>query len=962
MIDHGTPALPSALSVLLFLSAPSIALAAPQADQRSSFEELWLFLDRDGNGAVSKFEGAEAFLFLAGEADRNGDGALSSAEVQAFLGSAREDESEERIGAFIAFDTDQNQELTPGEFPGMLRGNFKAIDADSDGVVILEELLAADKVVPLIDEEPASFSVQGTQADMRGVIGPSTPARVFELLLEHPEVDTIVLRDVPGSMDDDSNLRAALMVWRAGLATHVPSDGEVASGGTDFFLAGKRRSADPGARFGVHSWEGFDQQGVDVPPDDPEHQRYLDFYRAVGIEDSFYWFTLNAAPAEGIHWMTPGELDQYGMLTAGGGMPTRTEDPSFERMLELEGFSTKTVLPLVDGRWPAEASQEATGLETQVRELWDELCYHLPESTRGALSQIRAIRLIGGHDVPPGAVVPVDHPHGEWEVLIAQNALDEDDLLWVLAHEYGHVLSLGDPEVELSEDELHPFPSGPRFGEFFEHYWVDTGLFEMLRKLNPEASMEPQHEERVVSYVRDESGLRPDFVSEFAMVSPEEDFTETFAAYVLRDVSQGSGPIEDGGQDKLGWFASNYPRSAWVPRVPEGPDPVGQIDISTSPDGVVPFPGDADPRIAGVFDRYSKVVAPNGKPIHIFAQSGWQIDQILHARRVLKHLLADIPGSRLGSDKSAIANSMADRRATLVLFDDEPALHRALSGPLGDVELGFQDLRANECPAQGGPDYMVHDTRDAAFEEILHLVHDYGIRPVHPEYDAALHDANLAMQAAGQWDGWPEDEPENHRNEYLAAIYDNYLDLWTVPPTRYEGMPLEPGDIPTGTSHFGTYAHGSRAALREHDPVGFALIEDFLPPHLTYEVVLPEAFSGEFSLRFDPADRYTAKSQHLTRVRAQGSAGVQLRGNDRINHLTAGSGDDLLEGHGADDTLDGGSGADIAVYRGMQAEYEIRVHPDFVEIIDEVPDRDGTDRLHRIESIRFASGDIPVPH
>jgi len=57
--------------------------------------------------------------------------------------------------------------------------------------------------------------------------------------------------------------------------------------------------------------------GADLPPDDPEHDLYLDYYADIGISEDFYWFTLDAAPANSIHWMTAEEMDRYGMLTDG---------------------------------------------------------------------------------------------------------------------------------------------------------------------------------------------------------------------------------------------------------------------------------------------------------------------------------------------------------------------------------------------------------------------------------------------------------------------------------------------------------------------------------------------------------------------------------------------------------------------------------------------------------------------
>lgn len=35
----------------------------------------------------------------------------------------------------------------------------------------------------------------------------------------------------------------------------------------------------------------------------------------MGIPSDFYWFTLEAAPAESIHWMTEEELFQYHITT-----------------------------------------------------------------------------------------------------------------------------------------------------------------------------------------------------------------------------------------------------------------------------------------------------------------------------------------------------------------------------------------------------------------------------------------------------------------------------------------------------------------------------------------------------------------------------------------------------------------------------------------------------------------------
>lgn len=176
--------------------------------------------------------------------------------------------------------------------------------AAGEDVNVVEDLDAGDEAV--------FFEVLGDEAEMYGVIGPSTPDLVSELLEQHPEVDTIVLVDVPGSENDEANIRAAELIHQAGIATHVPADGQIASGGVDFFLAGTTRTYESGAEFGVHSWADSEgRTGDEIPRDDPEHDLFLDFYSEIGIDEAFYWFTLGAAPAEEIHVMTSDELDRF---------------------------------------------------------------------------------------------------------------------------------------------------------------------------------------------------------------------------------------------------------------------------------------------------------------------------------------------------------------------------------------------------------------------------------------------------------------------------------------------------------------------------------------------------------------------------------------------------------------------------------------------------------------------------
>lgn len=166
------------------------------------------------------------------------------------------------------------------------------------------------------DYTPVSFEITGNQAIMTGVIDDTTPDEVLYLIEDHPNVDTIIMLDVEGSVDDEYNIEASLLIYEYSFTIIVPSNGVIASGGVDFFFAGAVRIIEPGGQLGVHSWadsEGID--GDDLPRNHPDHFLYLDYFDAIGISPDFYWFTLSAASPEDIHWMTAAEIQLYGIET-----------------------------------------------------------------------------------------------------------------------------------------------------------------------------------------------------------------------------------------------------------------------------------------------------------------------------------------------------------------------------------------------------------------------------------------------------------------------------------------------------------------------------------------------------------------------------------------------------------------------------------------------------------------------
>ncbi len=192
-------------------------------------------------------------------------------------------------------------------FNAVLRG--AAMAAAAFGVVCLPVLGQAD-------DESAFFEIEGNVAYLSGELGEAIDAKVARLLRDVPDLEWIVTSFVPGS-DTDENLLAGRRIRQADIATYIPADGMIASGGTDFFLAGAERIVEQGACIGVHSWadDSETRQPKDIPRGDEAHRVYLDYYRDIGIDEAFYWYTLSAAPAEKIHWMSDAEIRKYGVAT-----------------------------------------------------------------------------------------------------------------------------------------------------------------------------------------------------------------------------------------------------------------------------------------------------------------------------------------------------------------------------------------------------------------------------------------------------------------------------------------------------------------------------------------------------------------------------------------------------------------------------------------------------------------------
>lgn len=162
----------------------------------------------------------------------------------------------------------------------------------------------------------APFSILNeTTLVLDGEIDSNTERAFDEAIRQNPNTELVIFREAPGSSDDETNLKVGKKLFQLGLNTHVDDNGFIASGAVDLFLAGSKRTLGANTRVGVHSWSDGSNEATDFPRNSSEHLLFIDYYKAIGIEaqlaEDFYFFTINAATADNIHWMTAMEVDTY---------------------------------------------------------------------------------------------------------------------------------------------------------------------------------------------------------------------------------------------------------------------------------------------------------------------------------------------------------------------------------------------------------------------------------------------------------------------------------------------------------------------------------------------------------------------------------------------------------------------------------------------------------------------------
>ena len=170
-------------------------------------------------------------------------------------------------------------------------------------------------------EHDLKFHVQGQAAYVTGSTDSKSHNLIKKFVRENPDVKTLILQSMPGTQDMDTNRRVVMDLRAAGLATHVPADGRIASGAVDWFIAGSPRTIECGAKIGVHSWGTKAGERGDKTFYDGQLRTQRYFLDRMGVDPAFYEFTRSAAGPNDIYWLSVEDMLRYGLLT---------EDPKCE--------------------------------------------------------------------------------------------------------------------------------------------------------------------------------------------------------------------------------------------------------------------------------------------------------------------------------------------------------------------------------------------------------------------------------------------------------------------------------------------------------------------------------------------------------------------------------------------------------------------------------------------------------
>jgi len=182
------------------------------------------------------------------------------------------------------------------------------------------------------------------------------------------------------------------------------------------------------------------------------------------------------------------------------------------------------------------------------QKLWQFVTNIIPSDQRTQIT--RFVIFTDGVSNSLGAVEQTDNPHNWMLEMDIEDAANFPDLSTTLIHEFGHLLSLNDSQVptdyqvfnnpddqKIYDQEAATCPtyfmfegcsrSDSYINQFFQHFWPK--IYPEWQTINAETDQDTL-DQKLDSFYQE---YADQFVSSYAVTSPEEDFAESFMYFVF---------------------------------------------------------------------------------------------------------------------------------------------------------------------------------------------------------------------------------------------------------------------------------------------------------------------------------------------------------------------------------------------------------------------------------------------
>ena len=161
-------------------------------------------------------------------------------------------------------------------------------------IIILFLLTSCERMYIVLSGDKPTIEIKGGRAYINGILGKRFYKKFKKFVEKNPDIKDLVLEKIPGSANDEWNVKSCLLIHNSGMNTEVTKSSVIESGGVDLFISGNFRTIEKGAKIGVHSWSDLRKEGTEYPRGSEEHDIFLDFFEQIGMDTAFYWLYIRS--------------------------------------------------------------------------------------------------------------------------------------------------------------------------------------------------------------------------------------------------------------------------------------------------------------------------------------------------------------------------------------------------------------------------------------------------------------------------------------------------------------------------------------------------------------------------------------------------------------------------------------------------------------------------------------------